>query len=107
MSSPGTDLGGTSPAFRTTMWSDIVAAGDPGNPGARENLDRLIRTYWKPAFAYLQASWRLSVEDAKDCTQAFFARLLERDSWASISRDKGSFRSYLKGALKYFMINFK
>ena len=42
-------------------------------------------------------------EEAEDVTQAFFADLLEHKSLAAVRREKGRFRSYLLGALKYFL----
>ena len=69
------------------------------------DLERLIYVYWKPAYLYLRACGRKSVEDAKDLTQDFFARLLERKDWEHLSPDRGSFRGFLKRALKNFMID--
>jgi RNA polymerase sigma-70 factor (ECF subfamily) len=49
--------------------------------------------------------WRKSNEDAKDLTQAFFARLLQNNRIAAIQTAGGRFRSYLKQALKNFLID--
>src|SRR5262245_24551227 len=102
-----TDIGGHDRAFRTTMWTELLAAADPDNPRARENLDRLFRAYWKPVYAYIRTSWRASIEDAKDLTQAFFARLFEKEYWANVRTEGGSFRGYLKRSLQHFLINAK
>ena len=100
-----TSLGGPARSFPTTAWSDILAAGDAGRPDRAERLGRLLAQYWKPVYVYIRAAWRKPVEDAKDLTQAFFAHLLETDTLARVRADRGSFRAYLKGALKYFLIN--
>jgi len=42
-------------------------------------------------------------EEAKDITQGFFADLLEHKSLTAVRKEKGRFRSYLLGALKYFL----
>ena len=42
-------------------------------------------------------------EEAEDVTQAFFADLLEHKSLTAVRKEKGRFRSYLLGALKYFL----
>jgi DNA-directed RNA polymerase specialized sigma24 family protein len=42
-------------------------------------------------------------EEAKDVTQAFFVDLLEHKSLTAVRKEKGRFRSYLLGALKYFL----
>lgn len=102
-----TEMGGSDRAFRTTLWADIQAAGDPTHPAAREHLDRLFRTYWKPVYAYIRSVWNAPADDAKDLTQAFFARLLEKEYWARLTPDRGSFRAYLKTALRHFLIDAK
>jgi RNA polymerase sigma-70 factor (ECF subfamily) len=94
-----TSLGGSRRDFPSTSWTLIRSAGDAG----REGLERLIRTYWKPAYYYIRAAGRRSVEDAKDLTQDFFGRLVERRDWERLSPERGSFRGFLKRALKNFM----
>jgi RNA polymerase sigma-70 factor (ECF subfamily) len=44
-----------------------------------------------------------SPEDAEDLTQEFFARLIERNDFAKVSRDRGPFRAFLKGALNHLL----
>ncbi len=92
-------------SFPSTIWENIQAAGDPDRPEHREQLNALCRDYWKPVFAYIRASWRKPPEEAKDLTQAFFAKLLEKGYLARLRPDGGSFRGYLKQALKHFLID--
>lgn len=99
-----TSLGGRAGDFPSTAWSMIVAAADAHNPSCREQLERLIRAYWRPAYGYLRACGG-GVEDAKDLTQEFFTRLLEREDVRRLSPDRGSFRGFLKRALKNFLID--
>jgi RNA polymerase sigma-70 factor (ECF subfamily) len=96
-----TSIGGSRRDFPSTSWNLIRGAGK----AHREHLERLIYLYWKPAYLYLRACGRKSVEDAKDLTQDFFARLVERKDWEHLSPDRGSFRGFLKKALKNFMID--
>jgi RNA polymerase sigma-70 factor (ECF subfamily) len=42
-------------------------------------------------------------ESAKDLTQGFFARLLEKNYLAQVHRDRGKFRSFLLASLKHFL----
>jgi RNA polymerase sigma-70 factor (ECF subfamily) len=42
-------------------------------------------------------------EEAEDITQGFFAQLLERRKFSSLRKEKGRLRSFLLGALKYFL----
>ena len=96
-----TSIGGSRRDFPSTSWNLIRGVGK----AHREHLERLIYLYWKPAYLYLRASGRKSVEDAKDLTQDFFARLIERKDWEKLTPERGSFRGFLKRALKNFMID--
>lgn len=71
---------------------------------ARDALAALCENYWFPLYAYVR---RLgySSHDAQDLTQAFFARLLEKDCLADVSRSKGRFRSFLLASMKHFLAN--
>lgn len=105
MSFADTTLGGTARSFPTTQWSQIIGAQDRTLPGYRERLDALLKVYWRPAYTYIRLGWKKSNEDAKDLTQAFFARLLQNGLIASARADSGRFRSYLKQALRNFLID--
>lgn len=88
-----------------THWSDIIVAADPGHPECRQKLERLLEMYWKPVFAYIRVAWQKSIEDAQDLTQAFFTEFLEKNYIANLRPERGSFRGYLKRALKHFLID--
>ncbi|MBI2900995.1 MAG: sigma-70 family RNA polymerase sigma factor [Planctomycetes bacterium] len=100
-----TELGGTARSFPSTVWSQILSAADPTDARAREHLGRLLQIYWKPVYAYVRLAWHKTVEDAKDLTQSFFALLLEKGHLGRVRPERGSFRGYLKTALKHFLIN--
>jgi RNA polymerase sigma-70 factor (ECF subfamily) len=46
-----------------------------------------------------------AAEDAKDLTQEFFARLLEKKWLAEVDRQRGRFRSFLLAAMNHFLAN--
>src|SRR5262245_4620568 len=89
------------PAFTTTHWS-VVLEAQGESPAAQEALEKLCRIYWRPIFAFLRRQG-LSPEEAEDITQGFFAQLLERRKFSAIRKEKGRLRSFLLGALKYFL----
>ena len=89
--------------FITTHWSAVQAAGRENTTRARAALEKLCQTYWYPLYSYVRRRGH-SPEDAKDLTQAFFLRLLEQKSLANANPDLGRFRSFLLGALNYFLI---
>jgi RNA polymerase sigma factor (sigma-70 family) len=102
-----TSLSATGPAsagagvFTTTHWS-VVLEAQGESPAAQEALEKLCRTYWLPIFAFLRRQG-IGPGDAEDLTQGFFTQLLERRSLHAVRKEKGRLRSYLLGALKYFL----
>lgn len=87
--------------FATTRWSVVLTAGRE-TPGGRESLARLCQSYWFPLYAYVRRRG-YSPEDAQDLTQAFFARLMEKNWIEAADRTKGRFRSFLLTAMKHFL----
>ncbi|MGA2175764.1 MAG: sigma-70 family RNA polymerase sigma factor [Verrucomicrobiota bacterium] len=90
--------------FATTRWTVVLAAGRSGSPQADVALEELCRTYWYPLYAYVRRQGH-SREDAEDLTQAFFARLLEKNYLEGLSSEAGKFRAFLLVALKRFLAN--
>jgi len=90
--------------FATTRWTVVLAAGNRRAPQADAALEELCRTYWYPLYAYVRRHGH-SREDAEDLTQAFFARLLEKNYLDGISSDGGKFRAFLLVAVKRFLAN--
>ena len=89
--------------FVTTRWSQVVAAGRPtDSTHARAALEQLCQSYWYPLYAYVRRQGH-APHDAQDLTQAFFARLLERNALGAADRERGRFRSFLLATLKNFL----
>src|SRR5438477_12324632 len=88
-------------AFTTTHWSVVIEAQGE-SPAAQEALEKLCRTYWRPIYSFVRRQG-VGPEEAEDITQGFFAQLLERKSFDAVRKEKGRLRSYLLGALKYFV----
>src|SRR5262245_43239364 len=90
--------------FATTHWSVVLAAGEAASPQSDVALGELCRTYWFPLYAYVRRCGE-TPEDAKDLTQEFFARLLEKNWLRAVSRERGRFRWFLLASLKHFLSN--
>src|SRR3989441_4024535 len=88
-------------AFTTTHWS-VVLEAQGESPAAKEALEKLCRTYWRPVYAFLRRQG-FGREEAEDITQGLFAQLLERRKFSALREEKGRLRSFLLGALKYFL----
>ena len=88
--------------FATTHWSIVSAAGDLSAASSEAALAQLCRTYWYPLYAFIRRKGH-SPLDAQDLTQAFFARLLEKNYVAQADRERGRFRTFLLAALTHFL----
>jgi RNA polymerase sigma-70 factor (ECF subfamily) len=88
-------------SFTTTRWS-VVLEAQTESPTAQQALEKLCRIYWPPIYSFVQGKG-FDSEEAKDLTQEFFADLLEHRNLVAVRKEKGRFRSYLLGALKYFL----
>ena len=88
--------------FATTHWSVVLTAGRQDTTSAASALEKLCKTYWYPLYAYVRRRG-YSPHDAQDLTQGFFACLLERQSLRNVDPNKGRFRSFMLGALNYFL----
>jgi RNA polymerase sigma factor (sigma-70 family) len=90
--------------FKTTHWSVVILAGQGASPQAAAALEKLCRAYWFPLYAYVRRHGH-SPEEAKDLTQEFFARLIEKHWVADADQGKGRFRTFLLTALRRFLAN--
>jgi len=88
-------------AFATTQWSVVIRAG-LSQPGSRDALEQLCKTYWFPIYAYIRRRGR-NHHDAVDLTQGFFAHLLQGNALKSVSRESGCFRAFLLACVKNYM----
>ncbi len=94
---------GDSPrTFATTHWSVVLAAGQKSSPDADAALATLCETYWFPLYAYVRRRGH-NADEAQDLTQAFFARVLEKDYVAAADPQRGRFRAFLLTAFKHFL----
>jgi RNA polymerase sigma factor (sigma-70 family) len=91
-------------SFRTTHWSVVLAAGDESSDQKLEALTQLCRTYWLPVYAFVRKRGH-SPDQAKDLTQGFFERFLEKNHVVKASRERGRFRSFLMTSAENFLRN--
>lgn len=90
--------------FATTHWTVVLAAGRQNTPASQHALEQLCQTYWFPLYAYVRRRGHAKA-DAEDLTQAFFARLLEKNFLTNLDSERGKFRAFLLAALKHFLAN--
>ena len=87
--------------FMTTRWTVVLQAGGNG-PEKDKSLAALCRDYWQPVFIYIRRHGH-DEEGARDLTQEFFARLLEKDWLEGLRREGAKFRAFLLVAVRRFL----
>ena len=92
------------PRFHTTRWSVVLAARGGTEPASREALSELCQTYWAPLYAFVRRRGH-APEEARDLTQSYFLRLLEKKSLKDVTPEAGRFRSFLLVSLKHYLAN--
>jgi len=120
MSAPNDETNGA--RFDTTSWTLVVrAAGrsraggstaddrsepadDRSEPADEAPLAALAERYWMPLYAYSRRRG-IGPEDARDLTQSFFVRILEKDVLERASRERGRFRTFLLACFRNFVLN--
>jgi RNA polymerase sigma-70 factor (ECF subfamily) len=90
--------------FAPTRWTIVLAAGRERTAQSNAALAELCRTYWYPLYVYVRRHSHTK-EDAEDLTQAFFERVLGKNYFAGLDRERGKFRAFLLAALKHFLAN--
>ncbi len=88
--------------FATTRWSVVLTARDGAERDAAGALETLCRSYWPALYGYARRRG-MTPHDAEDATQAFFARLVEKDYLQAVRRERGPFRAFLQMAFKRFL----
>jgi len=86
--------------FPTTRISLVRAAGAK----SPEALGELCRIYWNPLYSYVRRHG-YDADSARDLTQSFIARLIEKNSLEKFRSERGRFRSFLLGSLRNFLTN--
>lgn len=88
--------------FPMTRWSVVLSARGGDETKVRAALSELCEAYWLPLYGFARRTGK-SAEDAEDLTQAFFARLIEKDLFSKANAERGKLRSFLLGTFKNFL----
>jgi RNA polymerase sigma factor (sigma-70 family) len=90
--------------FASTRWTVVYQAANSkaASQEALSALSELCQIYWRPIYLFLRRQG-YAFDQAEDLTQGFFAHLIENRTYARASPEKGRFRAFLLGALKYFV----
>src|SRR5262249_52827329 len=91
-------------SFTSTRWTIVYQAADSkvASQAALAALSELCQIYWRPIYLFLRRQGH-AFDEAEDLTQGFLAHLIENRTYSRASSEKGRFRAFLLGALKYFV----
>jgi len=99
----GLESGRTEAAcFATTHWSVVLNAKEADAPEARDAFEILCRTYYYPLYAFVRRQG-YDAHAAQDLTQGFFHQFVAKDYLASVTPEKGRFRSFLLASLQHYL----
>jgi len=92
--------------FPETSWM-LLDAARGASPEARAAMEEFAARYRQPTYAYLAAIVR-NPEEAEELAQGFFADVVASGRLlARVDRSRGSFRPYLKQALRNYVASKK
>jgi RNA polymerase sigma-70 factor (ECF subfamily) len=79
-----------------------ASEADQESTEVRSAIEELYRAYSLPIYFFIRRRGK-SRQDAQDLTQDFFLHLLEKKTLRRADRARGKFRTFLLGALQYFL----
>ncbi len=98
-----TKMGGSNAVFPETRWSRLLSAVNSDSQVNRNALQELCLRYWKPVFAFVRSIRSVGIDEAKDLTQDFLMEMIDGGLLERFTPERGSFRTYLKGAIRLFL----
>lgn len=101
---PLNSTAGGQAGFVSTQWGLLLAAANRPDDEAtvRAAWEDLYRVYCYPVYAFIRRR-QYPRPAAQDLTQDFFVHLVEKGTLSRADPGKGRFRTFLLGALEYFL----
>ena len=100
-----TGIGGVRHQFPLTRWSVIEGVRSAEPQQRQRALDVLVSAYWKPVYKYIRLHWGKENEQAKDLTQDFFTRLIEKRLLNRFDPAKARLRTYMRVCVDGLVMN--
>jgi RNA polymerase sigma factor (sigma-70 family) len=100
-----TQMGGAPGSLPETRQSVLLQAASPDAAVRERAWDTIAAVYWRPVYKYIRVHWKKSNEDAKDLTQGFFARAIEKEFFHGFDATKAMFRTFLRTCVDGFVAN--
>ncbi len=93
----------SSDRFPLTHHSVVAAVRSDDAEQRKIAWERLVEAYWKPVYKYLRLQWRVDSEQARDWTQEFFTRALEKSFFDRFDPVRARFRTFLRVCIDGFV----
>lgn len=103
--SEDTHIGGSSSRFPLTKFSAILGARSDLEEERTRAYGLLVSVYWKPVYKYIRIKWHKPNEDAKDLTQGFFAKAMEKGFFDRYDPARARFRTFLRTCVDGYVSN--
>jgi RNA polymerase sigma factor (sigma-70 family) len=100
-----TQIGGVQQQFPITRWSIVERTRSMQAEERQRALDVLISAYWKPVYKYIRLHWKKENEEAKDLTQEFFSRVVEKKLLDRFEPTRARLRTYLRLCIDGLVMN--
>jgi RNA polymerase sigma factor (sigma-70 family) len=91
--------------FPTTRWTVLAGARAADPEERRRSFETLVAAYWRPVYKHVRLRWGKEPEDAKDLTQGFFLRVMEKDFFAPYDPARSRFRTFVRTCLDGYLAN--
>ncbi len=94
----------TGPRFDATQWSLVLAAQRRSSPDGQRAFAMLCENYWYPLYVHARRL-ESDIHSARDLTQGFFEKVMERNYIADADPARGRFRTFLLTSFTNFVAN--
>jgi RNA polymerase sigma factor (sigma-70 family) len=91
--------------FPSTHWSALAPGSRAGDEARARAWETLAHEYIEPIRAFLRRALRREASDAEELAQDFFAWMIESGLLEKADPARGSFRAYLKTALRRYVLD--
>jgi RNA polymerase sigma-70 factor (ECF subfamily) len=82
----------------------VLAARGPNTGPSADALASLCEIYWAPVYGFIRRQGH-NTDEARDLTQEFFAKVLEKDYFSAADPGRGRFRAFLSVSIRHFLSN--
>jgi DNA-directed RNA polymerase specialized sigma24 family protein len=91
--------------FPRTRASAVAQVGSDDPALRARAFDVVVRAYFAPVYKHLRVRWKQGSDEAREATQAFFARAFEKRWLSDYDAAQARFRTYLRACLDRYVMD--